>query len=496
MTSFNIIVATCRNSPIFGEGGIGYKGELPWPRINKDMAFFKKATTNSKNNVVIMGKNTWNSLPDQYKPLPDRINVVISTTMTQSEINLYESDNVLLFDNFDKALNHFNEDDNIWVIGGAKLYQNTISHEKCKFVYITKIYNRYLCDTHFTSSLTENNFKEIFRSENLYQDEVQFKFCIYKNNNNIMDSIFPYIEYTNTIKTSAFTDFQSIKQENQYLELMQDILTNGKSRIDRTNTGIISVFGRQLRFDIRKEFPILTTKRIYWKGVVEELIWFLKGNTNINHLIEKNVHIWDGNSTREYLDSINLLDREERDAGPIYGFQWRHFGAEYTNMHANYQDKGIDQVKDCINLIKNNPTSRRIIMSAWNPQAMKDMCLPPCHVMYQFYVNEDDEVSCHMYQRSADVFLGLPFNIASTALLTNIMANLTDKKPGEIIISLGDTHIYNNHIQQCNTQLDRKPRPLPKLNINKKLDLDTLHFDDFQLNDYSPYPSIKAQMAV
>jgi len=532
---FNLIVATCRtNNKVdsrfwkklgLGIGGIGFKGELPWPRINKDLNFFKNCTTNKINlsnnvikNVVIMGRKTWESIPVEYKPLSDRINIVISRTFKEGNNNDF-----VVFNNLNDALSKYDDENlyNIWIIGGTSLYNEAILMNNCKNIFITKINNRYNCDTLFGSIFDnlnneiENNFIEKYRTEYLYQDEVKFRFSIFTNknlesesNSEWINNVMKNFEYKNTLASNFENIEENMAQEikyhpeNQYLNLIKDILKNGRKRMDRTGTGTYSVFGRQLRFNIRDRFPILTTKRVYWKGVVEELLWFLKGDTNINHLIEKNVHIWDGNSTREYLDKIGLVNREERDGGPIYGFQWRHFGAEYGSMHDNYDNCGVDQFAECLNLIKNNPESRRIIMSAWNPSAMDKMCLPPCHVMYQFYVNvESNEISCHMYQRSADVFLGLPFNICSTALLTHIMAKLTNRKVGDVVISLGDAHIYSNHVEQCNTQIERIPRNWPKLDINVNLSdndlkVENFEFKDFILEGYSPHPTIKAEMAV
>ena len=532
---FNLIVAICRTNSKndikfiselgIGIGGIGYKGDLPWPRINKDMNIFKTSTTSFDEkdgikNVVIMGRKTWDSLPKNYKPLSDRINVIISRTLKTEDLG-YE--NCYVYDNLNEALEIYKDEDyNTWVIGGSSLYNEAIKHEDCNFVFVTKIFNRYLCDTYFGGEDgCQELYQEVYRSNNLYQDEVKFKFCVYKRDNfeikNSHKTWLNYIfkdykneievdnNYGNNLAANCF-EFNMEHPENQYLNLIKDIMRNGRKRMDRTGTGTYSVFGRQLRFDIREYFPILTTKRVYWKGVVEELLWFLKGDTNINHLIEKNVHIWDGNSTREYLDKIGLVNREERDGGPIYGFQWRHFGAKYNTMYDNYEGCGVDQFAECLNLIRNNPESRRIIMSAWNPSSMKEMCLPPCHVMYQFYVDvENNEISCHMYQRSADVFLGLPFNICSTALLTHIMASLTDRKVGDIIISLGDAHIYSNHLEQCKIQIERIPRDWPILKINGCglcgwsegiNNVEDFKFENFELLGYSPHPTIKAEMAV
>lgn len=288
-------------------------------------------------------------------------------------------------------------------------------------------------------------------------------------------------------------------EEVAYLNILENVLKNGDYRLDRTKTGIYSIFGQNLKFSLRNgQIPLLTTKRVYWRGVVEELIFFLKGMTNNVYLQDKKVRIWDGNSSREYLDSIGLTEREVGDLGPVYGWNWRHFGANYKDCHTDYSNQGVDQIKNAINLIKNEPTSRRIIVTSWDPTKLNEVCLPACHVMFQFYVNvEKGELSCQMYQRSVDCFLGLPFNISSYALLTYIIADICGLKPGELTMCLGDTHIYKNHVEQCKIQMSRNPNKFPKLNIkNHHENPEDYEFDDFEILDYKPGPIIKADMAI
>lgn len=224
-------------------------------------------------------------------------------------------------------------------------------------------------------------------------------------------------------------------EEYQYLDHIRHILSNGNKRCDRTCVGTYSIFGAQMRYSLRDTFPLLTTKRVFWRGVLEELLWFIRGSTNAFELRDKNVHIWDANSTREFLDSVGLKEREEGDLGPIYGFQWRHFGAQYKGMHADYKNQGIDQLAHVINTIKTRPTDRRILMCAWNPIDIPEMALPPCHCLVQFFV-AGDELSCQLYQRSADMGLGVPFNIASYALLTYMIAHVTGLKVSKNIYLL------------------------------------------------------------
>ncbi|KAJ8909846.1 hypothetical protein NQ315_013332 [Exocentrus adspersus] len=286
-------------------------------------------------------------------------------------------------------------------------------------------------------------------------------------------------------------------EEYQYLRHIKNIIEKGVKREDRTGVGTFSIFGAQMRYTLHDNvFPLLTTKRVFWRGVVEELLWFIRGSTNAFELSEKNVHIWDANSTREFLDSVGLKDREEGDLGPIYGFQWRHYGAEYKDMRADYKDKGIDQLAHVINTIKTKPNDRRIIMCAWNPVDIPEMALPPCHCLVQFYV-ANGELSCQLYQRSADMGLGVPFNIASYALLTYMIAHVTGLKPGEFIHTLGDSHVYLNHVEALQEQLKRKPRPFPLLKIKRTVEnIEDFTADDFELEGYKPYPKISMPMAV
>jgi thymidylate synthase len=262
----------------------------------------------------------------------------------------------------------------------------------------------------------------------------------------------------------------------QYLNLLQHILGNGVKKTDRTGTGTISCFGYQMRFDLQKGFPLVTTKKLHLRSIIYELLWFLKGETNIAYLKQNGVSIWD-----EWAD-------ENGELGPVYGKQWRSW--EGVNGQT------IDQISDVINQIKKNPDSRRLIVNAWNVADLPKMALMPCHTMFQFYVAEG-KLSCQLYQRSADVFLGVPFNIASYALLTMMMAQVCDLQPGEFIHTFGDVHIYNNHIDQVNLQLSRKPFPLPTMKLNPEIkNIFDFKFEDFTLENYQFHPAIKAPVAV
>lgn len=302
-------------------------------------------------------------------------------------------------------------------------------------------------------------------------------------------------------------------------EYVLNLISNsaGKKRSDRTGVGTVSIFGAQMRFNLRNDtFPLLTTKRVFWRAVAEELLWFVKGSTNAKELQDKKIHIWDGNSTREFLDKNGFEDREVGDLGPVYGFQWRHFGADYKTCHDDYTGKGVDQLNEVIERIRNNPNDRRIIMSAWNVVDIPKMALPPCHCFVQFYV-ADGELSCQLYQRSADMGLGVPFNIASYALLTYMIAHVTGLKPGDFVHTLGDAHVYLNHVEplkeQVKTigstslnqisnilysfQITRTPKPFPSIRIKRTVDrIEDFTFDDFEIIGYNPHATIKMEMAV
>lgn len=284
--------------------------------------------------------------------------------------------------------------------------------------------------------------------------------------------------------------------EYNYLDAVQLVLTYGVRKSNRTGIDTLAYFATQARYNIRDEFPLLTTKRVFWRGVAEELLWIISGSTNSKDLSDKNVKIWDANGSKEFLKGVGLGHRREGDLGPVYGHQWRHFGAEYDNMNTDYTGRGVDQLKDVIDKIKNNPDDRRIIMSAWNPNDLKKTALPPCHMLVQFYV-ANGELSCFMHQRSADMGLGVPFNVASYSLLTYMIAHVTGLKPGDFVHSTGDTHIYVNHIEPLKKQLERKPRPFPKLVIKRDVkDIDDFKFEDFEIVGYNPHPKIPMDMAV
>lgn len=312
-------------------------------------------------------------------------------------------------------------------------------------------------------------------------------------------------------------------EEHQYLNLIRQILAEGEHRPDRTGTGTRSIFAPvPMRFSLSKPdpenvgskipvLPLLTTKRVFLRAVLAELLWFISGSTSSIPLSEAGIKIWDGNGSREFLDNVGLSHREAGDLGPVYGFQWRHFGAEYVDAQADYTGQGVDQLADVVRKIKETPFDRRIIMSAWNPADLKKMALPPCHMFAQFYVSYPEgieegkgkgkgELSCLLYQRSCDMGLGVPFNIASYALLTHIIAHATDLNPGKLVHTMGDAHVYLDHVEALQEQLTREPTEFPELKIKREDRgsgvVDGWKEAEFEVIGYQPHKAIKMKMSV
>jgi dihydrofolate reductase/thymidylate synthase len=441
------------------KGGIGRDNQVPW-NLPTDRLRFAELT---KGHIVIMGKNTYQSLPPRYRPLPHRRNIVI----TRSSI-----DNVITVSSFDDALKKAQDlqtsDKKVFVIGGRRLYACALQDPRCTTLFITHIYSHFDCNV-FMPFIDRNVFDFVSQSAVTQENGVDFQFIEYKRRH----------------------------EEYQYLDLVASCIESGNWKPNRTGIDTCSHFGKMMRFNLRDgTFPLLTTKTVFWRGVVEELLWFIHGSTDSELLRAKKVNIWCCNASRKALDERGFTDRREGDLGPVYGFQWRHFGADYVDCATNYEGKGIDQLANVVDMLRTNPNDRRIILCAWNPSQLKQMALPPCHVLCQFYVY-DNELSCLMYQRSADCGLGVPFNIASYCLLTCIIAHVCGLKPGEFIHSLGDTHVYQNHVEALQEQLKREPRPFPTLHINpERMKIEDFCFEDFILHGYDPHPAIKMEMAV
>ena len=512
MKMINVIVAAAASSY-----GIGKNGEIPW-YLKGDLAHFRditsKTSDENKRNVVIMGRNTWNSIPSKFRPLKNRINLILSRNNNlRKELSI--PDEVMIASSITEAVKLVSSTemeskvDKIFVIGGEAAYKEAIESSLCHRVHLT-IVNKIVNDADtFFPQLDATKFRMLSRSKMQSEKDKD------DDNNDIeyyfteFESIQEMYDHNDTTTTISSQNIQELKgepmivcspneEESQYLRLCEDIITNGVRRGDRTGTGTLSKFGVQMRFSLRNNvFPLLTTKKVFWRGVAEELLWFVKGSTNAKELSDKKIHIWDGNGSKEFLESRGLGHREEGDLGPVYGFQWRHFGADYDTMHSNYDNKGVDQLIQCINKIKNSPEDRRIIMTAWNPSDLDKMALPPCHMFAQFYV-ADGELSCQMYQRSADMGLGVPFNIASYSLLTRMIADHCNLKAGDFVHTIGDAHVYLNHVEALKEQISRTPREFPKLILKNTTtkNIDEYQMEDFEIVDYKPMATIKMKMAV
>ena len=287
-----------------------------------------------------------------------------------------------------------------------------------------------------------------------------------------------------------------LKQEFQYLNLMKKIIKKGNT-VKTRNGNVKNIFGAQMRFSLKNnQIPLITTKKLHWKVCLKELLWFISGKTNNKILIDQNVKIWNGNASRNFLDSRGLQHLKENDLGPIYGHQWRFYNAKYNNCYDDYSGCGIDQLQNSIDLLKNDPYSRRNIITAWNPEQLDEMALPPCHILMQFNVSNKNKLSLSLYQRSADMALGVPFNIASYSFLLHMIGNLTNLKPYEFIYNIGDAHIYQQHIDDIRKQINREPYDMPKLILNDKNSIDDFELSDFKIKNYQHHPNIKMEMII
>ena len=456
----------------------------------EDLTNFYKITTRpypeGSNNLVIMGYNTWISIPETNRPLKKRINIILTQNHKDK---IEESENVKVFDSLFNVLDwcNTNETGRVFVIGGESLYRQCyLQHlNKINTIYLTKFMDKYQCDSEEDSKSFPHEM--LFETELLQQKITKAECQVYLNK-----------KYIPKVLETHYLIYQRVnkinKGELQYLNSLKDILKEGNVETTR-NGKTISQFGGKMVFSMKDGFPLLTSKKMGYKTILRELLWFIKGSTSNQELLDKNVHIWSQNSSREFLDSRGLK-YEEGDLGPVYGFQWRHSGAEYKDCRTDYNGKGIDQLQNVIDLIKNDPQSRRIIMNSWNPSDLDKMALPPCHVMCQFNVNtEKQTLDCQLYQRSADMFLGVPFNIASYAFLLHIIANITGYIPGKLIHILGDTHIYEQHYEAVTEQLGRVPVDFPQLIIKDPIsNIDSLEESMFEIRNYKSYEKVSAPM--
>jgi dihydrofolate reductase/thymidylate synthase len=463
----------------------------------KDLKNFQQITTSKSDdkNIVIMGYKTWLSIPEGKRPLKNRINIVLTRNHT-----LEESQDVKSFKSLENALSWSSKQEcEIFVIGGTQIF-----NECCKEEYyqdLDKLYITRFNDNYHPRNSTHSFPLKLFNEMKLVkQSSIQHEICERPHLESSPKSFLDMYLKEESSKSVSFTFdiYQRLdkinKDEYQYLDLLKKVMKEGQETESR-NSKVYSLFGERMVFNLQSGFPLLTTKQVGYKTILRELLWFIKGSTANKELTDKKVNIWTQNSSREFLDSRNL-DYEEGDLGPVYGFQWRHFGAEYVDKNTDYSGKGTDQLQNVIDLIKNDPTSRRIIMNSWNASDLDKMALPPCHVMCQFNVNvKERTLDCQLYQRSGDMFLGVPFNIASYAFLTHIIAKITGYQVGKLIHVLGDTHIYESHLDAVKEQLERIPNEFPELTISDELsDIDDIKEEYFRIKNYHHYDKITAPM--
>lgn len=434
---FELIMAMDNN------GGIGYKNYIPW-NCKEELNLFKEKTL-GKN--VVCGTNTFKTLPD----LVSRTVIQLSRTKSQREDIISSLDEVLIMDD-------------IVIIGGAQVYEHTILN------YLSNI-------SVFHLSIMKKNATHVDTYFNI--------------------DLFRYFTISTCKEYDDFIHYELIPQEHpeqQYLDILRTILKHGDETEGR-NGKTISLFKQDMKFDLRDGFPLLTTKKMFTRGIIEELLFFLRGDTDTTILKEKNVNIWNGNTNREFLDSLGMYNRREGVMGPMYGYQWRFYNAPYDEEGACPKENGIDQLSYVVHLINTQPNSRRILMTAFNPVQLFEGVLPPCHsVVLQFFV-KDDLLDMFAYSRSADMFLGVPFNIASYALFLSIIAKITNKTPRFLYITLGDSHIYVEHIEQVKNQISRIPYKFPTLDISNNLktleDIKNLSVYDLSISNYKSHKIIK-----
>ncbi|KAF5955777.1 hypothetical protein HYC85_008633 [Camellia sinensis] len=558
--------------------GIGKDVKLPW-RLPSDLKFFSKITMTTSDpetkNAVVMGRKTWESIPLEYRPLPGRLNVLLTRS---GSLDIATAENVVICGSIPSALELLARPpycfsiEKVFIIGGGQILREVLNAPGCDAIHMTEIESSIECDTSIPP-VDVSVFQPWYSSSPQVENNIRYCFVTYvrvrKSATELVSSS-SRVNYNSSLDSTKFNveNFTFLPRmifekhdEFMYLRLVQDIISSGDQKDDGTGTGSLSKYGCQMQFNLRKCFPLLTTKAgfssyvwisnfyssmffwddtdvfvrqtLFWRGVVEELLWFISGSTNAKVIVASLnalesmfsrrrtfiygmlmhqettltgmrdvLTIWIESCLSPQINlmytlqsvcfSIGLADRDEGDLGPIYGFQWRHFGARsagfvsrYTNMHADYTGQGFDQLLDVIDKIRNKPDDRRILLSAWNPSDLKLMALPPCHMFAQFYVAHG-ELSCQMYQWSADIGLRVPFNIASYALLTCIIAHVC-----------GDAHVYKTHIRPLQEQLYKLPKPFPILKVNpQKTDIDSFVAADFKLIGYDPHQKVEMEIVV
>jgi dihydrofolate reductase/thymidylate synthase len=493
----------------FPEFGIGIKGQLPW-LLKGDMLNFKTITTSQNGlNFVVMGRRTYDSLPYSVRPLHNRINIIIT-----NDAFLLENNNVPpytwyttwsdLQSTLTKKFNEYecqNAKKDVYIIGGAEIYKLALDTLEITTVYITEVY--YNDKKTDSSYITFDTYFPSYDSTSWCHgpNNVTLALCSVSKFYNEKGINYRYLVYKSHMPPGY--EWQS-EESRQYLRIMQDILDRGDERVDRTNIGTLSLFHTVQRYDLADTFPLCTTKRMFFRAIFEELSLYISGRTDNKILQDKDIHIWDGNTTREFLDKRGLSHYPEGDMGETYGFNFRHYGASYTTCKDVIPldgSVGYDQIANIIHLLKTEPASRRMIINLWNPATQHNAALPACLMMYQFHVNmQRKTLNCQLYLRSSDYFLANNWNACTGALLVHMLCMIEgiDLIPGELIIVTGDTHLYKSHLHQVRENLSRKPYPFPALEIKggKRMELTDFTFNDLRLVGYKTHPRISADMAV
>ena len=530
---YSIIVAQTQR------GGIGIDGSLPWGKhLHQDLKHFRRITTENKDdiNILVMGWKTWESL--SCKPLDlTRFHIVLTRKHHQEHIqkmvtfakSLRECQEMIqAAGNASESAGSRKKKRHVFVIGGESIYRLFLQKcpKACKRVYQTVIYHDFECDTFFPLDLLHHFFSAVKIGEMISKRDEKVltsRNTSGESSDTSGEFLFQFLEYIpkKDSDLGSLVDPEThpethpeIHPETQYLRLCHKILQEGHARLDRTGVGTLSLFGEQMRFDLSDGcLPLFTTRRLAWNKIVEELLWFLGGSTDTSILKRQGNHIWDLNTSRNFLDKCGFEDRKEGDPGPIYPFQWRYAGAPYVDCTTDYLAKGetkgetkqtaivVDQVAQVLRLIKEEPTSRRILLCSWNVKDIPLMVLPPCHVLIQFYVDtERKTLSSCVYQRSADMTLGICFNVPSYALLTCLVAKMCHLQPKTVIFQLGDVHVYQTHIEKLKSQLHRQPYAWPILHISDKVcqykDMREITKSDLELVNYKSHDPISYPMAV
>ena len=450
--------------------GIGKDGTIPW-RSAADLKYFREKTTKTAKpeykNAVIMGRKTWQSIPEKYRPLPDRINIIVSST-----IDPPDAPDTYVASSYEAALeltDTFPNVDQTFAIGGASIYEAALQDKRLRYVYMTQLTVSHDCDTHFPAKYLST------------------------------------LEHTDTTELDASATVNTYtnpnREEERMLTVMREILDEGIKNADRTGVGTLSVFGKQMEYDLTTSFPLMTTRKAYMRQILEEFKFIMSGSTDVTELQKRRVHIWDDNTTREFLDNRGLTHLPEFDMGPTYGFAMRHYGATYKTCKDDYTNQGFDQLKYVVDTIKSDPTSRRIRISIWDPTHIFDVALTPCLNQFDFYVNtERGTLELLAFLRSSDTFLALMWNTTYCAIFCHVVAKLTGLKAGRLIMNTANSHLYLNHLEQAREQVSRKPYPFPSAHLMRDLetleDIQSLEVSDFRIRGYTAHPAIKASMAV